>query len=104
LFKHEALSDARAPGKESMVAHQKGRLGSHVHNSILFLQFNEIGLFLLTSFFPHQNKKAWLRFFECQAFLGFPPPSSPPEKMVNVTLGNSSSKQFDIFPYLTKSI
>jgi hypothetical protein len=66
-------------------------LGSHLQNSIMFMYFNKIRLLFLTSSFPLSKQKslAWLRHFECQAFLGFPPPSSPPEKMVNVTLGNN---------------
>ena len=49
---------------------------------------------------PVWKTKAWPRFFEGQAFLGFPPPSSPPEKMVNITLGNNRTvKKFWCFLY-----
>jgi len=40
--------------------------------------------FSLTS----EKIKAWLRCLGIPSLFNFPPPSSPPEKMVNVTLAN----------------
>jgi len=43
---------------------------------MIFMYLARFGYLSPLPFFPNQNKKAWIRYFECQASLGLPPPSS----------------------------